>query len=183
MDAIISLRAFHVDDPTAYDTAGALAETDNGNWIMRPESPDDDRFAAAIDAYVDDELADLDNHEPAPQAIYDGVVVVLDELIFEIVEDDVEYRYPVDVQRMQAICSSKTDPRTGLVAERTIDDDHLADGMQRSADALDHRITWLDVISPRSFTGIAEAAQDLMDAVDEDATEDGDGTDDRGPGA
>jgi hypothetical protein len=35
--------------------------------------------------------------------------------------------------------------------------------MQRSADALNHTVTWLDVISPRSFDDVVDAAEDLFD--------------------
>jgi len=145
------------------ETGGAIAELDGETWQWYPERPQSAAHVDAFEAYKDNHLADLSAVQPAPQAVYDDMAVVLDSLLFDILEDGVEYRYRVDVPQAQAICSEKTDDKTGLVAERTVPDDRLADGMQRSADALDHAVAWLDVISPQSFDDMVDAAEDLFD--------------------
>ena len=172
VDATLGWRLFPVPDPVAsMDTAGAIAELVEGSWRYYPERPDD--YVDAFERYMDEHLDDLRGTRPAPQAVYptDGgdaaVVVVLDTLLFDVLEDGVEYRYRVDVPREQAICSEKIDDETGLAAERTVPDDRIGDGMQRSADALDHAVEWLAVISPRSLSGVAEAARDVTDSDDD----------------
>lgn len=168
MEATVSLRAFAVDDPETVETWGVIADHDSvaGEWEFHHD-PLPDAFGGAFERYVDEELKELSGTPPLPQAVYDGIVVVLDHLLFDVLEDGVEYRYRVEVPGNQAINSERTDGETGLVAERTVSDDRIADGMQRSADGLDHTVEWLDVISPRSFAGIAEAADGLID--DEEA--------------
>jgi len=164
MDTTLSVRVFDVHTPVeSMETGGAIAELDGDTWLWYPERPETDGHADAFEQYKRDHLADLSATQPAPQAAYGDLIVVLDGLLFDVLEDGVEYRYRVDVPRAQAVCAEKTDDDTGLVAERTVPDDRLADGMQRSADALDHAVKWLDVISPRSLAGVAEAADDLLD--------------------
>jgi len=166
MDATLGLRLFTVRHPVAsMDTRGAIAEFVDGTWRYYPERPDD--HTDAFETYLYDHLADLSGSKPAPQSVYAegdaAVVVVLDTQLFDVFEDGVEYRYRVDVPQAQAISSAKTDDETGVVAERTVPDDWLANGMQRSADALDHAIAWLAVISPRSLADVADAAADFFD--------------------
>ena len=173
VDATLGLRLFPVSDPAdGMDTGGALAELVEGSWRYYPERPDD--HVDAFERYLDDHFDDLGETRPASQAVYptddgdDAVAVVLDTLLFDILEDGIEYRYRVDVPHAQAICSEKTDDETGLSAERTVPDDRIGDGMQRSADALDHAVEWLAVISPRSFSGMVEASEDMIDPGDDD---------------
>ena len=164
MDATLGVRMFDIQEPVdGMGTGGAIGELDGGSWQWYPERPELDAHADAYEQYRDDHLGDLSTTQPAPQDVYGNMVVVLDTLLFDVLEDGVEYRYRVDVPHSQAICSDKTDDETGLVAERTVPDDRLADGMQRSADALDHAVAWIDVISPRSFDDVVDATDDLLD--------------------
>lgn len=161
MDATLGFRCFDMGHPVAsMETAGAIAELDGKVWQFYPERPG--AHIKAFDSYSDEHLADLSGTKPAPQAVYGDVAIVLDTLLFDVLEDGVTYRYRVDVPAAQAICAEKTDEETGLVAERTVPDDRLADGMQRSADALDHTVEWLGVISPRSLAGVATAAREMI---------------------
>lgn len=165
MEASLGVRVFSTEHPVAsMATAGAVAERVGGDWRFYPERPDAEcpDHVAAFEAYKLDHLADLSGVKPAPQAVYRegdrAMAVVLDTLAFGVLEDGVEYRYRVDVPVAQAICTGRTDDETGLVAERTVPDERLADGMQRSADALEHGVEWLAVISPRSLGDVVESA-------------------------
>jgi U3 small nucleolar ribonucleoprotein component len=165
MDFIAGIRAFNIDDPV--DSAIHTGVLGMGSLDdLTPEQPD--RFAQPVEQFVDEELDAITTDQPAAQQIYGEVVVVLEDMLVDVLEDDVEYRYEIDAMTGQAICTDKTDDETGLVAERTVPDDRLADGMQRSADALDHALEWVDVISPRSLSGVAEAAEDLYSDTDGD---------------
>lgn len=165
MESIISLRAFAVDDPETAVTCGILGETDNGDWEYGA-GPDPGRFGDAIERYVADELDAMNDHHPTPQRVYDGVVVVLDELVFRVVEDEMEHEFRLstgnDLADGQTICSASHDTETGITAQSMHDDAKIASAVQRAADALDHRIAWIDVISPRSFDGVVDAAEDML---------------------
>ena len=169
METIISLRAFPVNDPSNTETWGLLGETNHGQWNYQHD-PAPDPFSSAFERYVADELRDVDAVQPAPQRIYDGVVVILDELVFRVLDDEIECEYRLsngrDLIDGQTICSDRNDSDIGGTAERRHSDERIADAVQRTADALDHRIDWLDVISPRSLGPVADAAEDLLDGDD-----------------
>lgn len=159
MDVTISLQLFDVDAPeSSVETAGLLAI--DGPEPLTPEPPE--THTDAFERYVDEELDTYLDTAPAAQTVYDGIAVILESIIVDVVEDEIEYRFEIDIPAMQTICSNKVDAATGLTAERTIDDDRIADGMQRAADAVDYHFEWVDVISPRSFTDVASAAEDMF---------------------
>ena len=160
MDAIAAIRLFNVEAPVASAvTGGVVFELAGTDWRHYPDRPDE--HTEAFDRYRCEHLADLGGSRPAPQAVYGSVVVVLDELLVDVLEDGVEFRFRVDVPDARAVCTERTDESTGVVAERTVSDGRLADGLQRSADAVDHAIGWASVISPRSFDDVVDAAEDL----------------------
>jgi hypothetical protein len=169
MEIIISLRAFSESNPTHTETWGLLGETDHGEWNHNRNSAPD-TFSSAFDRYVADEIDDIDAVKPAPQRIYDGVVVILDELVFRVADDGIECEYRIsngrDLADGQTICSDRNDSKFGGTAERRYSDERIADAVQRTADALDHRIDWLDVISPRSLAPLADAVEDLLEGDD-----------------
>jgi hypothetical protein len=165
MDFVAGIRAFNIDDPV--DSAihtGVLRIDYNDDHTTDHNEP----FNAQVHQCVDEDHVAIRTDQPAAQQVYGEVVVVLEDILVDVLEDEVEYRYEIDVLTGQAICSDRTDDETGLVAERTVPDDRLADGMQRRADALDHALEWVDVISPRSFTDVAGAAEDLIDNSEEE---------------
>jgi len=168
METIISLRAFDVRDPATTETSGLLGETENGDWEYQHETGEP--FKQFFERYAADELGDLDAVQPAPQRVYNDVVVILDELLFRVVDDGIECEYRLsngsDLADGQTICSDRTDAEIGGAAERRHTGERIADAVQRTADALDHRIAWLDVISPRSLGPVAEAAEELLDDGD-----------------
>ena len=165
MDFIAGIRAFNIDDPV--DSAIHTGVLGMGSLDdLTPDHPE--RFNQEVERFVDEELDALRTDQPAAQKVYGEVVVVLEDMLVDVLEDSVEYRYEIDAMTGQAICTDKTDDETGLVAERTVPDGRLADGMQRSADALDHALEWIDVTSPRSLSGVAEAAADLAGDIDGD---------------
>jgi hypothetical protein len=171
MNLTVELRLFAVSNPVeSMETAGALSLGDDAPEELNLEGPD--KHHDAFQQYMDSEFENFLAEQPAPQAVYDGIAVVLESILIDVTEDDVEYRYDVHVPDAQAICTEKTDVETGLVAGRSVPDDRLADGMQRSADAVDHRFEWLDVISPRSLAGIADAAEDLVSDNPEEPDDD-----------
>jgi len=165
MDLIAGIRAFNIDDPV--DSAVHTGVLSMGS-LDDLTSDHPDRFAQPVEWFVDEELDAIRTAQPAAQQVYDEVVVVLEDILVDVLEDDVEYRYEIGILTGQAICRDRTDDETGLVAERTVSDDRLDDGMQRSADALDHALEWVDVTSPRSLSGVAEAAADLAGDIDGD---------------
>jgi len=165
MDFIAGIRAFTIDDPV--DSAVHTGVLGMGTLDdLTPDHPE--RFNQEVERFVDEELDAIRTDPPAPQRVYGDVAVVLEDILADVLEDGVEYRYEIDAMTGHAICTNKTDDETGLVAERTVSDDRLADGMQRSADALDHALEWVDVTSPRSLSGVAEAAADLAGDIDGD---------------
>jgi hypothetical protein len=160
MDAVWSLRLFEADAPSEYVTGGVISETDNGSWNHRRGGVD--RYADEFDAFVSDEVED--GGEPAPQRVYDGVAVVLEGVKFEVVEDDMTHVFRTDLMddRWQTICDGSHDDETGITAQSLHDDEKVANAVQRASDALDRRVCWLKVISPRSFDGVVDAAEDLV---------------------
>jgi len=168
MESIISLRAFDTDEPTHTHTWGLLGDAEPDGWAYTHDPiPGPDRVRAAFRQYREDQLTAIDTEQPAPQAVYDGVVVVLDELLFRVTDDSIECEYRLvtgaDLADGQTICSGRYDAERGGSAERTHDGLRIADAVQRTADALGHRIEWLVVIAPESFAHIAEAAEELVD--------------------
>jgi len=156
-----------VDDPAESETWGLLGETDNdGGWDYG-HNPTPERFEASFERYREEELTDIDAEQLAPQRVYGDIAVVLDEIVFRVVDDEIECEYRLsngsDLADGQTICSARNDADSGGTAERQHDDMRIADAVQRTADALDHRIDWLSVISPESLSPVVEAAEDLMD--------------------
>ena len=160
MDAVYSIRLFPTGAPSEYVTGGIISETDNGSWNHRRGGVD--RYEDAFDAFVSDEVED--DGEPAPQRVYDGVAVVLEGAKFEVVEDDMTHVFRTDLMddRWQTICDGSHDDETGITAQSVRSDERIANAVQRASDALDRRVDWLDVISPRSFNGVVDAAEDLV---------------------
>jgi len=158
MDAVWSLRVFPTDAPSEYETGGVISETDNGSWNHARGQID--RYEDAVDAFVDEEIEGDD--EPAPQRVINGCVVVLEETKYEVTEDDMNHVFRTDLMsdRWQTICDGSHDVETA--AQSIHDDTKIANAVQRASDALDRRVDWLEVISPRSFDGVVDAAEDMV---------------------
>ena len=160
MQAVWSLRVFPTGVPSEYETGGVISETVNGTW--QHTSGCVDRYEDAFDAFVDDEIEGDD--EPAPQRVINGCVVVLESTKYEVVEDDMTHVFRTDLMsdRWQTICGGSHDRETGITAQSLHDDTRVANAVQRASDALDRRVPWLEVISPRSFDGVVDAAEELV---------------------
>jgi len=178
MELIISLRAFCVDDPTQSETWGLIGEADGDRWDYAHD-PTPDQFGESFSRFRDEELADIDADQPALQCVYGDVVVVLDEICFRVIDDGIECEYRLsngnELGDGQTICSSRNDADVGGTAERQHGDNRIADAVQRTSDALDHRIDWITVISPRSLSPVVDAAEDVVgedDAMDEEERHD-----------
>lgn len=165
MESIISLRAFAIDDPQAAEHWGLLGETEGDTWTHSHDAIPE-QYAEAFQQFADGELDAIDTHRPEPQRVYGGVAVVLDELVLRVTEGEMEHEFRLatgrDLADGQTICSASHDVETGITAQSIHDDTTIANAVQRAADALDHRIQWLDVISPRSLSGVVDAAEELV---------------------
>jgi len=173
MQAVWSLRAFPTEAPEEYETGGVISETDDengGGWTHTPGRFD--RYTDGFDAFVSDEVEG--DAEPAPQRVYGDVVVVLESTKYEVVEDDMTHIFRTDLMtdRWQTICAGSHDEETGITAQSIHADEKVAHAVQRASDALDRRVEWLEVISPRSFEGVVEATEELLEG-DRDDERDG----------
>jgi hypothetical protein len=104
---------------------------------------------------------------------YGPTIVVLDELIFRVLEDDIRFEFQLgsghELGYGKTLCNCRTDAETLRPAERHHTDQRIAIALQRAADALDSRIEWLDVVSPQTLKPLVDAAENVVDG--------GDGTD------
>ena len=155
MKITFNFRLFDVDRAWRTETPTLVAEFDGAMWEMFPEQPD--AFADEFERYVSFRLMDFNaSPPPVPQSVNGSIVVVLDELLIDVVEDDVMFRYEVDIATQSydeatgwsatATCRERVDVETGLPAERTISDERIADGMRRCTDDLERDIDWIDVV-------------------------------------
>jgi len=184
MEAVWSVRMFPTGAPSEYETGGVISTTDNGSWNHRRGRVD--KYTDAFDAFVTEEVEG--DGEPAPQRVYgvresedsranenaarsrDDVVVVLEGTKYEVVEDDMTHVFRTDLMddRWQTICAGSHDDETGITAQSIHSDERIANAVQRASDALDRRVDWLEVISPRSFDGVVDAAEEMVGDDDTD---------------
>lgn len=165
MDVTVSLRLFNIDQPAeTMENAGAMTIDDSGE--LAPDPPE--THQEAFERYMDEELQNYRTEKPAPQAVYGDVVVILERISIDVVEDDIRFRWVVKTKLNRAFCTSKRDTETGLAAERTVSEMRIAQGLQRSGDAVDYHFGWFDVTTPHSLSGVVEAASDLASHSEDD---------------
>jgi len=166
MEAVYSVRLFPTGAPSEYEVGGVISETDNGAWNHARGRVD--RYADEFDRFVSDEVEGTD--EPAPQSVINGCAVVLTGIKFKVTEDEMVHEFDADLMsdRWQTICSGSHDDETGITAQSLHDDEKVAHAVQRASDALDRRVDWLEVISPRSFDSVVDAAEELVGDRDTD---------------
>ncbi len=160
MEGAFAVRVFDTREPGQAYRGGAVFKVRGDGVEIYPESPE--VFSDEFKRFVDEEIDDLST-KPVPQKVYGDVATVLTDLQFRVVEDEMEHVWEVDVLKGQAIRTGSYDDETGLVAERTHGDTQIGRAFQTSADVLSHRFPWLDVISPRSFGDLVDAAEDLVE--------------------
>jgi len=169
MDVTVSLRLFNIDQPAeTMENAGAMTIDDSGE--LTPYPPE--TYQEAFERYMDEELQNYRTEKPAPQAVYGDIVVVLERISIDVVEDDIKFQWVVKIKLNRAFCTSKTDTETGLTAEKTVSEMRIANGFQRSGDAVDYHFGWFDVTTPNSLSGVVEAASDPVSHFDDDRDSD-----------
>jgi len=136
-------------------------------WDFRYEATDSSPLEEVIKQFVNEELADFTTTKPATHKQYDGVLVILDYMQITAEDAGIEYKFTLetgsDLKTGKTGCENQVDSETGLAAEKFHDDEEIGAGLQRTADGLDHAIDWIDPLSPRDFTSVAEAAVDLFE--------------------
>jgi len=169
MEAVYSVRVFPTGAPSEYEVGGVISETDNGSWTHAAGRVD--RYEDAFDAFVTEEVEGDD--EPAPQRVINGCAVVLTGIKFKVTEDEMVHEFDADLMsdRWQTICTGSHDDATGITAQSLHEDEKVANAVQRASDALDRRVEWLEVISPRSFDGVVDAAEDLLEGDRDESDE------------
>lgn len=172
MEAFITLRAFGAESPGEMEHWGLVATEEGGEWEYN-QNPLPESFSKGFNLYLAEELQIIPASKPAPQVSYGSTVVVLDELIFRVLEDDIRFEFRLgtghELDCGKTLCNCRTDAETLRPAERHHTDQRIAVALQRAADALDSRIEWLDVVSPQTLKPLVESAEKGADS--------GDGTD------
>lgn len=166
MKHTITLRAFQIDNVREISTWGLVGETEIDNWEYQFDEPPE-QFSSALTDYVNHELPPIDSKQPAIQREFDGVAVLLDELVFRVIEDEIEFEFRLssggDIQEGTPFCSAWTHVDAGTPAERHFEDERIGAALQRACDGLDHRIDWIEPVSPRELDSIAEQANEFFE--------------------
>lgn len=136
-------------------------------WDFKYEATGSDPLEEFIERFVDEELAEFTTTKPATSKQYGDVLVVLDYIQLTAEDAGIEYKFTLetgdDLETGRTGCENQVDSETGLAAEKFHDDEKIGAGLQRTADGLDHSIEWVNPISPRDLSGVAEAAIDLFE--------------------